>query len=94
MLDLYTPPATVATSIITFLAGNPYKPVATVTRWGLDQNYMYDCMHVHIICNSLVKQNNDFFQDVPGWWMIMVESNQKHPWHDQPPQSQDQGERP
>lgn len=61
MLDLYTPPpATVATSIITFLAGNPYKSFATVT-W-VDQNYMYDCMHVHIICNSLVKKTTTSYK--------------------------------
>ena len=36
-------PVTVTTRIITFLAGNPYKPsFATVTGWGVVPKYQYE----------------------------------------------------
>ncbi len=35
-------PVTVTTRIITFLAGNPYKPsFATVTGWGVDPTWAH-----------------------------------------------------
>ena len=40
-------PVRVTTRIITFLVGNPYKPsFATVTGWGVDPRYGWECFLV------------------------------------------------
>ena len=68
-------PVTVATRIITFLVGNPYKPsFATVTGWGVDPKYTYAWYNVNPgIPKSLEPLNHDGnsrLQYDLHWWCI------------------------